>query len=226
MHACVLGHFSRVCLFVTLWTAAHQAPPSMGISRQEYWGGLPCPPPGDLPNSAIEPASLTSPVLAGRFFTISTIWEAPREVPKRPNRKIDVFLQTNKTYSQVHDVASEGDGLDFNLYFHPRANLLNTLGSVWPWVNFLTSMIVLHILGRWKPMRKASGLRSFVLRMCPEVMYLLGFLCGQESSVLKIYLSISQSPAPLHSMPPKGPHPPVDSPPWGCASSAPLCADS
>ena len=147
------------------------------------------------------------------------------QIPKRPNRKIDVFLQTNKTYSQVHDVASEGDGLDFNLYFHPRANLLNSLGPVWPWVNFLTSMIILNILGRWMPMRKASGL-SFVLQKCPEVMYLLWFLCGQESSVLKTYLSISQSPVPLHSVPPKGPHPPADSPPWGCASSAPLCADS
>ena len=110
-----------------------------------------------------------SPALAGRFFTISTIWEAPREVPKRPNRKTDVFLQTNKTYSQVHDVASEGGGLDFNLYFHPRANLLNSLGPVWPWVNFLTSMIVLHILGRWMPMRKASGLpaEKFCFRNVP-----------------------------------------------------------
>ena len=39
-----------------LWTVAHQAPLSMGFSRQEYWGGLPCPPPGDLPNPGIEPA--------------------------------------------------------------------------------------------------------------------------------------------------------------------------
>ena len=103
---------------------------------------------GDLTNSRIKPASLMSPALAGRFFTTSATWEAPREVSKRQKRKIYIFLQTNKTYFQVHDVASEGDGLDFNLYFHPRANLLNTLGSVWPWVNFLTSMIVLHILGR------------------------------------------------------------------------------
>ena len=42
------------------WTAAHQAPLSMGFSRQEYWGGLLCPPPGDLPNPGIEPTSLTS----------------------------------------------------------------------------------------------------------------------------------------------------------------------
>ena len=49
--------FSRVRLFVTLWTIAHQAPLSMGFSRQEYWRRLPCPLPGDLPHPGIEPAS-------------------------------------------------------------------------------------------------------------------------------------------------------------------------
>ena len=48
---------SRVRLFVTTWTVAHQAPLSMGFSRQEYWSGLPFPSPGDLPNSGIEPRS-------------------------------------------------------------------------------------------------------------------------------------------------------------------------
>ena len=48
---------SRVRLFVTPWTVAHQAPPSMEFSRQEYWSGLPFPSPGDLPNPGIEPRS-------------------------------------------------------------------------------------------------------------------------------------------------------------------------
>ena len=48
---------SRVRLFATLWTIAHQAPPSMGFSRQEYWSGLPFPSPGDLPDPGIEPKS-------------------------------------------------------------------------------------------------------------------------------------------------------------------------
>ena len=74
--ACVLSPFSHVQLFATLWTAAHQAPLSMGFSRQEYWSGLPCPPLGDLPNPRIEPASPMSPALAGRFFTTSATWEA------------------------------------------------------------------------------------------------------------------------------------------------------
>ena len=48
---------SHVRLFVTQWTVAHQAPPSMGFSRQEYWSGLPFPSPGDLPDPGIEPRS-------------------------------------------------------------------------------------------------------------------------------------------------------------------------
>ena len=49
--------FSRVRLFATLWTVAHQAPQSMRFSRQEYWSGLPFPSPGDLSNPGIEPRS-------------------------------------------------------------------------------------------------------------------------------------------------------------------------
>ena len=63
----LLSHFS--CVFATPWAVACQALLSMGFSRQEYWSGLPCPPPGYLPNSRIEPTSLISPVLAGGFFT-------------------------------------------------------------------------------------------------------------------------------------------------------------
>ena len=72
----MLSHFSHVRLFVTLWTVVHQAPLSMGLSRQEYCSGLPCPPPGDLPDPGIRSASPTSPALAGGFFTTSTSWEA------------------------------------------------------------------------------------------------------------------------------------------------------
>ena len=74
-HACMLSHFSHVQLFATPWTIAHQAPLSMGFSRQEHWSGLPCAPPGDLPYREVEPTSLASPELAGRFFTTSTTWE-------------------------------------------------------------------------------------------------------------------------------------------------------
>ena len=63
---CVL---SRIQPFATPWTVTLQAPLSMGFSQQEYWSGLPFPPPGDLPNPGIEPALLVSPTLAGEFFT-------------------------------------------------------------------------------------------------------------------------------------------------------------
>ena len=59
--------FSRVQLFLTLWTIACQAPLFMGFSRQEYCSGLPCPPPGDLVDSGIRPACVMSPALAGRL---------------------------------------------------------------------------------------------------------------------------------------------------------------
>ena len=56
---------------------ACQAALSMELSRQEYWSGLPCPSPGDLPQPGTEPMSLMSPALAGGFLTISATWEAP-----------------------------------------------------------------------------------------------------------------------------------------------------
>ena len=60
MHPCVLSQFSRVWLFVMPWTIAHQPPLSMRFSKQEYWSGLPCPPPEDLPYPGIEPMSHVS----------------------------------------------------------------------------------------------------------------------------------------------------------------------
>ena len=60
---------SRVRLFETPWTVACQAPLSMKFSRQEYWNGLPFPPPGDLPDWGIEPVSPAASTLTGRFFT-------------------------------------------------------------------------------------------------------------------------------------------------------------
>ena len=65
---------------VALWTAAHQAPLSLGFSRQEYWAGLPFPSPGDLPHPGIEPVS---PALAGIFFTTQPPGK-PWEVCRQP----------------------------------------------------------------------------------------------------------------------------------------------
>ena len=77
---CVLSRSSRVRLCASQWAVSCQASLSTGFSRQEYWGGLPCPPPGDLPDPGTEPVSLESPALAGRFFTTSVTSEAPNSV--------------------------------------------------------------------------------------------------------------------------------------------------
>ena len=72
-----VSHHSCVRLRAAPRTVAHQAPPSRGFSRQEYWSRLPCPPPRELPYPGIELLSLTSPALAGGFFTASATWEDP-----------------------------------------------------------------------------------------------------------------------------------------------------
>ena len=77
VHAQSLSHAQ---LFVTPWTVAHQAPLSTKYSRQEYWSALSFPPPGDLPNLGIEPTSLASPALAGRFSTIAPPRKHPPEL--------------------------------------------------------------------------------------------------------------------------------------------------
>ena len=77
IYACVLSHFSCVCLFETLWTVACQASLFIGFyCTSTLWSLLPCPPPGDLPDPGIEPTSLRSPELAGRFFIAGVTWEA------------------------------------------------------------------------------------------------------------------------------------------------------
>ena len=79
-YACMLSHFSPVWLFATIWTVTHQAPLSMGFSRQEYWSGLPCPPPGDLPDPGrkqpfshldLSPLSLILSKMEGYLQTLS-----------------------------------------------------------------------------------------------------------------------------------------------------------
>ena len=80
--ACVLSCFSCVWLCTTPWTVALQAPLSMGFSRQEYWGGLPFPPPGNLPDPGMTLASFTSPTLADRSFITSTAFEGVIQVSR------------------------------------------------------------------------------------------------------------------------------------------------
>ena len=72
----LLSHFRHIQISVTLQTVIFQGPLSMGFSRQEYWSGLLCPPPEDLPDPGIEPTSPVSPVLQANFL--------PTEHPGKP----------------------------------------------------------------------------------------------------------------------------------------------
>ena len=73
----MLSHFGCVQLFATTWMLAHQAPLTMGFSRQEYWSGLLFPPPGDLPDPGIKLTSLMSPPLQAESL--------PSEPPRKPS---------------------------------------------------------------------------------------------------------------------------------------------
>ena len=85
---------SRVRLFVTAWTVAHQAPLSMGFSRPEYWSGLPFPSPGDLPNPGIEPVSC----IAGRFFII---WATNQDMILKTHCRIQAFTRDGSRWSAL-----------------------------------------------------------------------------------------------------------------------------
>ena len=76
VYAIYAHSLSHIRLFVAPWTIAHQAPPSMEFSRQEYQSAWPFPSPCHLPYPGTEPTSLALLALASRFFTTSTIWEA------------------------------------------------------------------------------------------------------------------------------------------------------
>ena len=95
---------SCVQLFVAPWTIAHQAPLSMGFSRQEYWSGSPRPPPGDLLDPGIEPLSLISPALAGGFFTTGATWEDSMGISKKKLRSSArmIFKTKQKNWQWKH----------------------------------------------------------------------------------------------------------------------------
>ena len=89
---CVLSPFSPLRLFVTPRTVAHQVPLKMRLSRQEYCSESPCPPPGDLSDPGFELIALTTPALAGGFFTTST--------PGKPN-VVTIFTQKSISLTSV-----------------------------------------------------------------------------------------------------------------------------
>ena len=82
---CVCGYAQSLRLCLTLCDPMNQPTRLLcpcRFSRQEYWSGFPCPPPGDLPSPGPEPGSLISPTLAGGFFTTSVTWEVPQHAQR------------------------------------------------------------------------------------------------------------------------------------------------
>ena len=104
-HLVVVQSLSRVWLFATPWTVAHQAPLSMGFPRQDDWIGLACPSPGDLPDPGIKPSS---PALAGRFFTTEPPGKSQTSTDRTSNLRLflnpSVFLLP-KTPHYSHTLA-------------------------------------------------------------------------------------------------------------------------
>ena len=137
----VLGCFNHVQLFVTPWSIAHYAPLLMEFSRQEYCSGLPCCPPGDLPDPEIKPTSLTSPALAEEFSTISAIWEAPHLLWKvLTSLEYDTLLrwlrQENlqaESLSHSFNSRSREEPLQFTFYLLNSAWFLS-YGRIREWV--------------------------------------------------------------------------------------------
>ena len=94
--AYMLSYFSHVRLFATPWTVARQAPLSIGFSRQEYWSGVPCPPPGNLPDPGIKPASFYVSCI-GREVLYHLV--PPGKCPLLPTKK-------NHTQTEKHTNAA------------------------------------------------------------------------------------------------------------------------
>ena len=96
---------SRVWLFATLWTVAHQTPLSKGFSRQEYWSGLPFPSPGDFPDPGIKPVSPVSPAL----------WAD--SLPTEPSGPLDVVTLVFPLFSDPKNHCQDNRQGDYCLCF-------------------------------------------------------------------------------------------------------------
>ena len=122
MGLCVLSCFSRVQLFATLWAIAHQAPLSLEFSRQEYWYGLLCTAPGDLPDLGIKPKSLRSHALETDSLSLaspqSPIWDylQDKRDPSRQNGPVSQL--------PVPSVGREGS-LELSEGTHPEEHILS-----------------------------------------------------------------------------------------------------
>ena len=97
---------NKVLLFVTLWTIAHQAPLSKGFSGQEHWGGLPWPPPGDLPNPGIKPKSSAAPECRQILYRWATREAQPNSL-RSPGMESLTWWSTEVLHLEPHKSTQE-----------------------------------------------------------------------------------------------------------------------
>ena len=128
---CGLSHFSRVWLFVTPWTAAHQAPLSLGFSRQEYWSGLPCPPLRGLPDPGVVLMSLKSLAFASGFLTSSATWEAPELMRQRLHEDRACWFPPSPEMLSVEEVINKWLGI--NQWANGSALVWISWVPLWPY---------------------------------------------------------------------------------------------
>ena len=166
MHSCMLSYFSCVQLFVTLQTVAREVPLSVGFSRQEYWSGLPCPPPGDLPNPGIKHTSFMFCTLADGFFTTSPTWEAPK------SPRITCILGGG--WSQ--DITSSPCGYHRHKSWEPTND--NALGSLSVGFHFPLLFSMSYLSSFLKILSILWGQHMYVLVIYKAIAYLIYLSCG------------------------------------------------
>ena len=141
----MLSRFSRVQLFVTPWTVAHQVPLSKGFSRQRILEWVAMPFSRDLPNPGIEPKFLMSPALAGGFFTTSTIWEAWYFYIHGLNKRYISFTVS------FDFVTCSDKKLEIYIYFHWAVLVYSLFTTSAPSADSVDSplMILLNAMNTW-----------------------------------------------------------------------------
>ena len=170
MFAVVVYLLSRVELFATPWTVVLQAPLSMGFPRQEYWGGLPFPSPGDLPHPRIEPMS---PVLAGRYLSRFFTTEPPGKLGLNKIQKVPwVKILTGlwQGYPRVHSQTCMNIAVtlpppsNFTLQRNPSRTQKNE--SKWkPWAfSSLSKFGIPRYKGMW-----GKNLDSTTIHLLPDL---------------------------------------------------------
>ena len=165
----------------------------MGFSKQEHWSGLPCPPPGDLPDPGIEPMSLTSPALAGRFFTTRATWEA---LAKDICQQIVTWKDVPTSYVIVLLAQS-------SLTLHNPWTVLTRLFCPWDFPGKNTWVVCHSLLQR---IFLVQGLNPSIL-YCRQILYCLSHQGSPHMTFSSVQFSSVSRSCPIlcdpmnHSMP-------------------------